>query len=48
MVPNVKTNFLILNEGGTVKLAYIPPTLVGVILEVGVTCLMRKTLEPCS
>ena len=42
--PNVKINFSILNEGGAVKLALTP---VGVSLEVGVMCPMKKTLGTC-
>ena len=48
MVFNVRTNFLILNEGGTVRLVCTPRILVGANLEVGVTSLMKRILEACS
>ena len=40
--PNVKTSSSILNEGGIVKLVYIPLILVGASLEVRVTYLMEN------
>ena len=48
LVLNVKTNFSILNEGGIGRSACIPPILVGVNLEAGVTFLKRRILEACS
>ena len=48
MVLNVRTNFLILNEGGTARLVCTPHILVGASLEAGVTSLTRRTLEALS
>ena len=45
MVPNVKTSFSTLSGEGTERLVCIPRILVGANLEVGVTSLMKKTLE---
>ena len=48
LVFNIRTNFLILNEGGTARLVCTPRILVGASLEVGVTSLMKRILEACS
>ena len=48
LVPNAKISFSILNNGGTGMLVYIPHTLVGVSLEVGVMSLMEIILGTCN
>ena len=48
MVPNAKISFSILNNGGIGRIVYVPHTLVGVSLEVGVTSLMERILGTCS
>ena len=48
LVPNAKISFSILNNRGTGILVYIPHTLVGVSLEVGVMSLMEIILGTCS
>ena len=45
---NVKIISFILNKEGIEKEVYIPPTLVEVNLELGVTPLMRKMLRTCN
>ena len=48
MVLNVKTNFSILNEGGTVRLVCTPHILVRASVKAGVTSLMRRIPKVCS
>ena len=48
MVLKVRTNFSILNEGGTARLVCTPRILVRASLKARVTSLMRRILEACS
>ena len=48
MVPNARTSFSTLSEGGTARLVCTPRILARASLEVGVTSPMRKIPETCN